>query len=196
MELVKRAVYTAAKGMAERRELRRILREGSCGGLAEITEERLAASGCRVIVLDFDGVLAPHGYAEPVPAARAWLDRCVGFAGLQRIYVLSNKPSAVRREFFAAHYPAIRFVTGVRKKPYPEGLQGIISDEGVLPRQVLIVDDRLLTGILAAVLAGAGSIYITGPYRDFRHAPAAELFFALLRVVERGVLVAGSASLP
>jgi predicted HAD superfamily phosphohydrolase YqeG len=185
MELLARAIYTITKGLARRRELRRALLETGCGHVTQLSGERLAAEGCLILVLDFDGVLAPHGFGEPLPEVIAWLDRCVRFPGLRRVYVLSNKPSPAREAFFRRMYPVVRFVRDVRKKPYPDGLAGIIAAEEVRPQQVLIVDDRLLTGILAAVLADAKGICITEPYRDFRKETAAELFFAVLRRVER-----------
>jgi hypothetical protein len=48
-----------------------------------------------------------------------------------------------------------------------------------------MVDDRLLTGCLAALEAGARPCYIRRPYIAFRHRPLAELFFMLLRRAER-----------
>jgi predicted HAD superfamily phosphohydrolase YqeG len=192
MELVKRALFTIKEGLSRRRQLRRILEGGSCASITLLSQEMLAAAGCRVLVLDFDGVLAPHGYREPLPEVTAWLDRCIGFAGLHRVYLLSNKPSPAREAFFRNNYPTIVFVRDVRKKPYPDGLLGIARDEAVHPRQVLIVDDRLLTGILAAVLAETESVYISHPYRDFRGSTVAETFFALLRWLERIVVRTGA----
>jgi hypothetical protein len=43
----------------------------------------------------------------------------------------------------------------------------------------------LLTGCLAALVAGAKPCYIRHPYASFRHRPFAELFFMLLRRTER-----------
>lgn len=188
MELVARALFTVRHGLARRRELRRVLEESRCEDVTQLTAERLAAEECLVLVLDFDGVLAPHGYTEPLPAVLAWLDGCVRYPGLQRICILSNKPSPAREAFFRKRYPMIDFVRDVRKKPYPDGLHGIAMDEDVEPRRVLIVDDRLLTGILAAVLAGTRSVCVARPYRDFRGKTSAEIFFAVLRGVERILL--------
>jgi hypothetical protein len=47
------------------------------------------------------------------------------------------------------------------------------------------VDDRLLTGILAAVLAGTTAVHITNPYRDYSCKTCSEICFDLLRAVER-----------
>jgi hypothetical protein len=48
-----------------------------------------------------------------------------------------------------------------------------------------MVDDRLLTGCLAALVAGARPCYIRQPYISLGQRPLAELFFVLLRWVER-----------
>jgi FMN phosphatase YigB (HAD superfamily) len=79
----------------------------------------------------------------------------------------------------------MRFISGVRKKPYPDG----INKTGELARvplsSIMMVDDRLLTGCLAALSAGAKPCYIRRPYASFAQRPAAELFFATLRIVEQ-----------
>jgi hypothetical protein len=48
-----------------------------------------------------------------------------------------------------------------------------------------MVDDRLLTGCLAALVAGARPCYIRHPFISFKQCPLAELFFKLLRRIER-----------
>jgi hypothetical protein len=49
----------------------------------------------------------------------------------------------------------------------------------------VLLDDRLLTGVLATCLAGTGVVYITAPYVSFRNRFLVEGFFALIRIVER-----------
>ena len=80
---------------------------------------------------------------------------------------------------------AMRFISGVRKKPYPDGLNKTGELTGVPLSSILMVDDRLLTGCLAALAAGARPCYIRHPYADFTYRPFAELFFRMLRVIER-----------
>jgi hypothetical protein len=48
-----------------------------------------------------------------------------------------------------------------------------------------MVDDRLLTGCLAALVAGARPCYIRKPFISFSHNISAETFFMLLRTAER-----------
>lgn len=153
--------------------------------LLHIKPEQLAAAGITAVALDFDGVLAHHGAAEPLPEATAWLQQCAATIGSANMFILSNKPTEERRSWFASHFPAMRFIAGVRKKPYPDGILHAAALAGVAPHAILMVDDRLLTGCLAASSAGAIPCYIRAPYASYRSRPLAELFFALLRRIEQ-----------
>jgi predicted HAD superfamily phosphohydrolase YqeG len=150
-----------------------------------LAPETLRLEGVQALALDFDGVLAHHGAPVPIPEAIEWLKKCVAVFGGDRIFILSNKPTEERRQWFAGHFPDMRFISGVRKKPYPDGIAKAAQLAGVQPATILMVDDRLLTGCLAALLAGARPCYIRAPYASYRHRPLAELFFRLLRMGER-----------
>lgn len=176
-------------GFTFRKELGRILRETPPeSSIASLDPAGLAADGISALALDFDGVLAPHGFPAPLPEAREWLARCGAVFGADRIFILSNKPTEERKAWFGDHFPGIRFISGVRKKPYPDGLEKTEELAHVPLSAILMVDDRLLTGCLAALNAGARPLYIRRPYRSFRHRPLAELFFTLLRAGERLLL--------
>jgi uncharacterized protein len=145
----------------------------------------LAVHGVQALALDFDGVLAPHAADQPVPEVMDWLRRAVTVFGAERIYILSNRPYGPRVDWFAAHFPGIGFVSGVRKKPYPDGLIKTGELASVPLSSILMVDDRLLTGCLSALLAGARPCYIRNPFRSLQFHPCKELFFMLLRWAER-----------
>jgi predicted HAD superfamily phosphohydrolase YqeG len=142
-------------------------------------------SGIAALALDFDGVLAAHGSPCPLPEAVAWMKRCEAIFGGDKVFILSNKPTDGRRQWFAEQFPAMRFISGVRKKPYPDGLIKTGELAGVPLSSILMVDDRLLTGCLAALVAGARPCYICHPYISFKFRPVAELFFWILRTIER-----------
>jgi predicted HAD superfamily phosphohydrolase YqeG len=154
--------------------------------ILELVPTQLAEDTIKVLALDFDGVLASHGSALPLPEAIIWLQNCQELFGGDRIFILSNKPTDERSRWFSDNFPAIRFIAGVRKKPYPDGLVTVAHLAGVSPVSVLMVDDRLLTGCLAALNAGARPCYIRHPFVSYRHRPLAEFFFQLLRGAERG----------
>jgi len=175
-------------GFHHRRELRLLL-DGTPPdtGILKLDPEALRSSGIAVLALDFDGVLASHGSPVPLPEAVAWMKRCEAVFGGERIFIISNKPTEGRRIWFAENFPAMRFISGVRKKPYPDGLNKTGELAGVPLNSILMVDDRLLTGCLAALAAGTRPCYIRHPYVSFRQRPVAELFFWLLRAAERMV---------
>lgn len=173
-------------GFKHRRELRQLLdgTPSDCG-ILQLDPEALRSSGIAVLALDFDGVLANHGAAVPLPEAVEWMKRCEAVFGGDMIFILSNKPTEGRRQWFAENFPAMRFIAGVRKKPYPDGLIKTGELAGAPLSSILMVDDRLLTGCLAALAAGARPCYIRKPYACFSFRPFAELFFRMLRTCER-----------
>jgi uncharacterized protein len=173
-------------GTQHRLHLRRILDETPAGtSILTLDPAALKSSGIAALALDFDGVLAHHGAPAPLPDAVEWMKRCEAVFGGERIFILSNKPTEGRRAWFNDHFPSLRLISGVRKKPFPDGLNKTGALAGVPLSQILMVDDRLLTGCLAALVAGARPCYIRQPYISFKHRPLAELFFMLLRRIER-----------
>lgn len=182
-------LYGFSAGFRHRRFLADILRATpSRLTTSAIDPEELRKGEITVLALDFDGVLACHGQPEPLPEIRDWLDRCCRVFGEERLFILSNKPASVRIEWFRRHHPAVRFISGVRKKPYPDGLLQVAGLAGTRPGEVMLLDDRLLTGVLAAGIAGTRITYITAPYVDLASSPLHELFFMALRAVERAVV--------
>lgn len=153
--------------------------------ILDLDPEKLKHSGIEALALDFDGVLAHHGAAIPLDSTQAWLRRAVTIFGKDRIIILSNKPTGSRIRWFAIHFPGVRFISGLRKKPYPDGLIKAAQLSGVPASSLLMVDDRLLTGCLAAIAAGSQPCYIPHPFISLSHRPAAELFFMQLRMLER-----------
>jgi predicted HAD superfamily phosphohydrolase YqeG len=79
----------------------------------------------------------------------------------------------------------VHWICGVRKKPYPDGMLKIIELSQAKPNEIALVDDRLLTGILATTIAGTHCVYITKAYRRFASQPIRECFFSSLRFLEK-----------
>ena len=173
-------------GFRNRHELARLLKKTPHDrSILTIDPRTLHTDGITALALDFDGVLAHHGAPTPLPEAVEWMKLCEAIFGGNRIFILSNKPTQERKDWFGRHFPAIRFISGVRKKPFPDGLKKIGELTRVPLSSILMVDDRLLTGCLAAIDAGARPCYIRRPFVSFKHNITAEAFFMLLRTAER-----------
>lgn len=149
--------------------------------IVSLTPAQLAAANVKGLILDFDGVLAAHAEPEPCAPAITWLKNLGNFP----IYILSNKPLPERVAFFRQQFPQINFIVAARKKPYPEGVKEIISLSKLPPDQLLLIDDRLGTGIVLAVSQGLQARLIMQPYTNFAKRPLREGGFMLLRALER-----------
>ena len=114
-----------------------------------------------------------------------WLIHVISEFGAEKIFILSNKPKTSRCAYFRTVFPNIRFVTGIRKKPYPDGLMAIKNMANCTLTDIVLLDDRLLTGGLATCLAGTKFIYINKPLVSLAHNFIAEIFFIALRSLER-----------
>lgn len=151
--------------------------------ILSIDWQALYQSGIRVIVLDFDGVLAPDNDFKIHDDVYNVLKIIKTIFG-SHCYILSNNPKTERQAFFAINFPEISFVVA-KKKPYPDGLKEIIAREQCHPQEVILIDDRLLTGGLATILADTRCLIITKPYICFRQNRLREAAFMGLRFVER-----------
>lgn len=153
--------------------------------MLDIVPEELVPRGIRVLALDFDGVLAPHGGDQPLPGVEAWLRQTVAVCGAEQVFILSNRPEGPRVAWFHHHLPGVRFIGGVRKKPYCDGLVKVGQLASVPLSAIMMVDDRLLTGCLAAICAGSTPWYVRASFANLRNNFCQELFFMLLRGGER-----------
>ncbi|GEM_PF-285943 len=179
-------IESVIKGWEYRNELQKLVADTPpTRTVLDQTADELACSGIKVLALDFDGVLAPHGADQPVAEVIEWLERATSVFGQEQIFILSNRPFGPRINWFATHFPALRFISGVRKKPFPDGIKKIEELTSVRSSSILMVDDRLLTGCLSAMLAGARPCYVRNPYIKLRSNLGKELFFIVLRWLER-----------
>ena len=187
MKLLKRIYFSLRMLHRYRHALASIYHNTPCQ-LHQISPVTLKQQGVVVLVLDFDGVLAADGALQPVDELHQWLHDSINTFGAKHVFVLSNKPLPSRINYFNQYYPGIRYITAVKKKPYPDGLQKIIALTGQPSESLMLVDDRLLTGALAACIANVPVTYITRPYICLSKRPLQELFFMSLRFFERRVV--------
>jgi len=184
--LLTRIIYTLKNTVKHRQQLKKI-RHRTPKNLStdNIDPQQLKQQGVHILALDFDGVLASHGEIYPNEILLNWLKKCVTIFGADNVFILSNKPLPARITYFKQHYAGVRFIAGVKKKPYPDGLEKIIQLSNAQPHTIMLLDDRLLTGALAACIAQVQVTYITQPYVNFKKRPIQESFFWLLRFLER-----------
>jgi putative phosphatase len=183
-----RIFYSIFKALANYRCLR-TFKKGSLQQLPQLKVEQLKRQGVACLALDFDGVLNSHAELTPNQSCEAWLRKLIQVWPQQNIVILSNKPSAARINYFKKNFPGIEFCIAPKKKPYPHGLLSIARAKQIPIEKVLLVDDRLLTGMLACCIAGAQGLLIKKPYKRFWRRPIRELFFMLLRTFERLVVI-------
>jgi putative phosphatase len=155
--------------------------------LTAISPQDWYDQGLRVLVLDFDGVLSFHAGEAPLPVVADWLRKAEAVFP-NALFVLTNLPTPERKKMFETQYPRIQLIETPRKKPYPDGILSLLKTIPCSPQQVLLVDDRLLTGILLAVSTGIRGCWITEPYRNFKLHPVKESFFTLLRLADQACL--------
>lgn len=181
-----RIFYSISQGWRHRQQLKRYMQDPALQvtQVQDIYITDLQARGVKALVLDFDGVLAAHGEMTLSPEIVTFLKSLREFP----TYILSNKPTIERQEYFQLNFPAIKFIIANRKKPYPDGLQHILRLTNLEPRQILLVDDRLGTGILATIIAGTQGLYVSQPYVNFKSRPVVESFFAFLRWLEKKLI--------
>ncbi|WP_119329195.1 YqeG family HAD IIIA-type phosphatase [Cysteiniphilum halobium] len=182
--------FTIKMSWYQRKKIKAIAqRKHQVENVMQLNPEKLKKLGLRYIALDFDGVLAAHGQPLPDKKILNWLKSLTDKYSEHHIFILSNKPTAQRAQYFATHFPNIRFIDEVAKKPYPDGLLKIQELAPCKAHELVLVDDRLLTGCLACILAGSFPILVTNPYRNYARRPFQEGFFGLLRFIEKSIFL-------
>jgi len=149
-----------------------------------VSPETWYAQGIRVLVLDFDGVMSFYEGEAPLPEVDTWLSAAKGVFG-DAIFVLTNLPTPARQAMFDTRYPGVHLVRVARKKPYPDGIQAVLEKTGCERHQLLLVDDRLLTGIVLAASMGVRGCWVTKPYQNFEAHPGKEYFVTALRWLDQ-----------
>lgn len=185
-----RTLYAIKESWHFRTQLKRYLLDASLqvASVRDLQLSVLRAHNIQALVLDYDGVLAAHGEPTPRPENTTWLQEFSRAYAPHKIFILSNKPNPERIAYFQQNFPTITFVKATRKKPYPDGLQQIMTLTGLPAAQIMLVDDRLCTGILAALITGVQGVWVTVPYINLRNRPFAESGFMFLRWLERTLI--------
>lgn len=181
-----RWLYTILQVFSNYRNLKNTACAWYLNDVVKIDFKMLNEYGIDALILDFDGVLSFHGNEVVDNDVFQWLQGLIKDFPSLKLFILSNKPLLVREEFFSKNFPSIEFVIAPRKKPYPDGINQILLKSKIPKGRVCIVDDRLATGILAGVISNIRTCYI---YPPRARRSAVEIFFQMLRIMERTVLM-------
>ena len=115
MLMFKRAIYTFIETAKNYKEVKSIKKTQCLKNVTLLTSEYLSENGVKYLALDFDGVLASHGKQAINSEVKTWLDAFILKFEESKIFILSNKPTSVRLEYFKKNYPQIRFISNVAK---------------------------------------------------------------------------------
>lgn len=182
-----RFLFALRQGWLYRREIKQFALTSKIPNVTQLELSYLIAKKIKVLALDFDGVLASHGQVQPDEEVVTWLNALSGTS--IKLALLSNKPNQARRQYFQTAFPELLFIAGFPKKPYPQGLLAIAQHFKVPPQEVLLADDRLLTGVLASCLAGTQVAYVCPARQNFKARWLEESFFEAVRCLERWMMM-------
>lgn len=190
-------LFTVTKFYQFRKALKRCLvtnniaQEFCVDRIASIDLNILKNHHISALILDYDGVLCEQDGIEPRTEVINWIEKALLVFGSKRIFILSNNPLPERQDFFNKYFNnQIIFVVN-KPKPYPDGIAEIYnycqlsSSTPIEKSTLLIFDDRLSTGILAAKIFGIASCLILSPYTNIKKQFIIESWFIMLRKLER-----------
>lgn len=188
--MIRRLGYAVLKSWQYRKELVSYCFDPiyQCDTVFDLDFKTLKQDGIQAVVLDFDGVLAPHGEDTLDQQTRVWLQSCLAAFGDERVFILTNRPGYRRWDTMVQAFPGIQFLKAQRKKPYPDGIEDLIEKTQLPRKAVVVIDDRLLTGILAAAQAQVRAFFLIKPKVALRKRPIQEGFFICLRWLDRLVV--------
>lgn len=154
--------------------------KGVYSSVAEITPEKLAEKGIRLVLADLDNTLVPYKVLEPSEEVKAWKER-LDENGIC-LFLLSNSRKPGRAKAFAEQM-GIPY-QGHSGKPKKAGYLRAMERMGCRPEETVMVGDQIFTDTLGANLAGVTPLLVEpirlagNPGRYIRY--AVEMPFRLL----------------
>lgn len=168
--------------------------EFSIDRLIDLNVDQLKRAKFLALILDYDGVLCSQGEIIPKQEVIDWLRKALLIFGSKRIFILSNNPLRERQEFFSKHFKdEILFIVS-KPKPNTQGMSEIYNycklsfGSSINKTTILMIDDRVTTGVLAAKIFGISACLVLKPYTNFGKQFIIEAWFSLLRRIERLML--------
>ena len=185
--MIYRTIYTLVQSWRYRKELAGYANASNLqvASIVDLSPQALLEDGIKGLIIDFDGVLAAYAKEQPVAEVERWLHLCCSCFSQDKIFILSNKPTLTRKQYFAGNFPKINFIIAKHKKPFPYSILHILQTTELLSKELLVIDDRLCTGILAAIISKSRGYLITKPYIDYTFCPIREKLTVMLRSFEQ-----------
>ncbi|HFL8824100.1 MAG TPA: hypothetical protein V7791_00135 [Candidatus Azoamicus sp. OHIO1] len=156
--------------------------------LIDVSPYYLRKIGIKVLILDFDGVLSSYGETYVlINDVLFWLKFSLEIYTFENIFIFSNNMTK-SRNLLLNKIGINMVINRAKKKPYPDAIISILYYKNLLYHEIIMVDDRIFTGILAAELANIRGLFIISPYYNLKDNFLKEFFYIILRKIERFVL--------
>jgi len=156
--------------------------------IEHLTPEYLLRSQIQLLLLDFDGVLSSHGAIKPTESVINWLKQLDSHFSLKKVCIYSNNLFTERVRYIESTFPEIHLMHFLKKKPYPDDLLRLLQTRQLSPSDVLVVDDRITSGILSACIIGTEALLPRKAVVDYRGSFVKECFYSAVRFLERVVV--------
>jgi len=155
--------------------------------ITDIDLNFIERSGIQSLVLDFDGVISPHDHYIPSKPITTWLKKAIKIFGDGRIFILSNNTKNEDRiKYFDKNFKEIIFIRNKYMKPYTYDICNAFKENNIKQfKSAMIIDDRLLTGILLSLILRTKAILITSPLVDMKNNIIKETYISYLRKIEK-----------
>lgn len=151
----------------------------------DISADFLKKYQIKALVFDFDGVLNSDNTLLIDDDVATLLSN---LTENYQVAVHSNAELPERKKYFSIHFPKIHWVNNPPKKPSPDALKKLSQTWNLPVSAILMVDDRLLTGGLAAFRAKSQFAWVTHPVTNYKSNLIRELFFTVVRFLEKIIL--------
>jgi uncharacterized protein len=123
--------------------------------LLQIDFARYASQGFRLVMLDIDNTLGPHGAMAADQFARNAV-AAVQAAGLLCWLVSNGSRRRIRRYAATLNLPSVPMAN----KPSTRGLLQACHETGVPPAQAILIGDQMITDIVSARRAGCRAVLV------------------------------------
>ncbi len=145
-----------------------------CDTVFDIPFDSFLEKGIKLVIFDIDNTLVPYDVSVPYEKLKQFLFS-LKEKGFEIAFVSNNTPERV--ELFNRELGF--FATPDAHKPLKRALVPAVEHFSVLPKEILLVGDQLLTDVLTARIWGVNAVAVS-PIKKVENA-----FFRLKRKIEK-----------